>query len=262
MTNFLNCAQGGSGGFSWYKTSSTTIPTKLMNLDNNKNISDLNDVSCATVTTTGNVSCASVSATGNVSCATISTTGNVNIASTTSSTSQTSGALTVAGGVGIVGTLNVLGDSNFTNNLSCGSFSTAGNFYTQSFNNMSNYTVRGYSYKSGGVVYHTWSASNGTSNTNNNFSFVLPTNCIAMQSLYCYYTSGTNTYQGITPYYYMQSTSTMWNQNIGSTIGNASVAQPSTTTINGTGPFYYYVVLNTPTNNTDYIYFTFNIWMY
>ena len=127
---------------------------------------------------------------------------------------------------------------------------------------MSNYTVRGYSYKFSGVVYHTWSASNGTSNITNNFSFSLPINCIAMQSQYCYYTSGTNNNKGITPYNYMQSTSTTWTQYIGATLGNGSVYQPSTTTISGTDPFYYDVVLNTPTNNTDYIYFTFNIWMY
>jgi len=60
MTNFFNCAQSGPGGFSWYITNSTNIPTKLMNLDNNCNLSNLKDVSCATIT------CNTISASGSL----------------------------------------------------------------------------------------------------------------------------------------------------------------------------------------------------
>jgi len=83
MTNNLNCSQGGHGGFSFYKTSSKAISTKLINLDNNCNLSDLNNiaasghVSCVSATATDSVSCASLTSTGTVSCASVTTTGNI-----------------------------------------------------------------------------------------------------------------------------------------------------------------------------------------
>jgi len=53
---------------------------------------------------------------------------------------------------------------------------------------------------------------------------------------YSYYTTGTYALQRITPYYYLKSNATTWNQNIGTTIGSFN-AQPTTTTITGTNPY-------------------------
>jgi hypothetical protein len=48
-TGFLNCGQGGAGGFEWYRTNHNTAPTKLMELDDQANLYGLNTVTCNNV---------------------------------------------------------------------------------------------------------------------------------------------------------------------------------------------------------------------
>ena len=59
----------------------------------------------------------------------------------------------------------------------------------------------------------------------------------------------------------MQSSPTNFNQNIGTTIGSFN-AQPTGSVTLSSGTFNYNCTLNVPSNNNDYIYFTFNIWFY
>ena len=137
-------------------------------------------------------------------------------------------------------------------------------------NNSKYITIRGFSYKSSGttqytspgVVYNSFKSSfDQTTYTNSSFSFVVPDGCISICSQYSYYTTGTYNFQGITPYYYMQSSPTNFNQNIGTTIGSFN-AQPTGSVTLSSGTFNYNCTLNVPSNNNDYIYFTFNIWFY
>ena len=99
-TVFLNHCQGGAGGFDWYTIGAYHYRSNLMYLDDNKNLSLLNNISCNSLTVSGNVTCATLELTGDFSCDNISsqvmflcndisTTGDINISSTTSSTSQT-----------------------------------------------------------------------------------------------------------------------------------------------------------------------------
>jgi len=49
-TTFVNCGQGGAGGFSWYCTNYNTVPHKLMTLDSGANIFDVNNINCTSIT--------------------------------------------------------------------------------------------------------------------------------------------------------------------------------------------------------------------
>jgi len=59
-TAFLNHSAGGSGGFNWWTIGILHNRINLMYLDDNKNLSLLDDVSCVSVTATGAMSCNSI----------------------------------------------------------------------------------------------------------------------------------------------------------------------------------------------------------
>ena len=63
-TVFLNHSAGGSGGFNWWNVGTLHNRINLMYLDDSKNLSLLNNISCASVTATGAISCSTVNATG------------------------------------------------------------------------------------------------------------------------------------------------------------------------------------------------------
>ena len=159
----------------------------------------------------------------------LTTKGNIVSSSTIYSSSPGTGALIIAGGAGINGNLNIGGSLTTPT-------ATMTSLKCLTFNNMCNITIRGYSNKTSGVASHSWTSSQGTTSTANNFSIILPTNCISMCSQYSYYTTNTYSFQGITPYYYSKASAISWVQNIDTTIGSFN-AQPSTSTITGTDPF-------------------------
>jgi len=59
-TAFLNHSAGGSGGFNWWTVGIYHYRSNLMYLDDARNLSLLNNISCESVTATGNVTCASL----------------------------------------------------------------------------------------------------------------------------------------------------------------------------------------------------------
>ena len=65
-TVFLNHSQGGAGGFDWYTIGAYHYRSNLMYLDDAKNLSLLNNISCVSVSATGNISCATLELTGDM----------------------------------------------------------------------------------------------------------------------------------------------------------------------------------------------------
>jgi hypothetical protein len=67
---FLNYGQSGAGGFSFYTTNNGTPalsgPTQLMKLDSSKNLSLLNNISCASITCSGTIQGATINNTGSI----------------------------------------------------------------------------------------------------------------------------------------------------------------------------------------------------
>ena len=94
---------------------------------------------------------------------------------------------------------SISGTLSTTQELNCGTKITTPITFSPFLNNSKYVTVRGYSYKSSGVVNHYHKHSDDqTTLISSQFSIALPTDCISMCSQYSYYTTGTNSFQGVT----------------------------------------------------------------
>ena len=245
ITNNNTLNQVGTSTFTGLITSNNGITNNNNAITNNNTLNQVGTSTFTGLITSNGINCTSLLASG-----------IVNITDTTQTTSESTGSLVVSGGVGITKNLNCKGNANFTNNLSCGTFSTTTittvDLYSPGFNDSVYIRITGYTTKTSGVVTHYWksSYSPSTSNVTNNFVYRLPDSCISMCSQYNFYKTGgsSGASQGITPYYYMKIGNNTWNENIATTIGNY-YHQPTGSNCTydyGTGFSFYGAYFNVP----------------
>ena len=139
----------------------------------------------------------------------------------------------------------------------------SGNLNVLYVNNNKLYNIRGYTTKTSGVVSYSYLlSSNQTTYTTSSSTFPIDNGCFSIGIIYTYYTQAAANYQGYTPYSVLRYGTTGWITN-GATAANtlgALQCQPlfNVSSDNTTLTIYH----TAPTNNGDYVYFTYRIEMY
>ena len=218
---------------------------------------ELNELLPSSITTTTlsatNAVCSTLNSTS-ITSGTLSTSGLTNTGTTSLN------GVTVNGNASITGSISATLDSTFSGIL------TLPSLYSPYLNGSKYVTIRGTSTKTSGSYTHSYTSSENNNSTTytaySGFTILIPTNCISMLSQYSYYTTGSVSYQGIQPFYYIKYNSTTWIENKGTVIGAAQYIPTGRILTITADTFEYDLTFSNPVSNGDVIYYTFNVWMY
>ena len=171
---------------------------------------------------------------------------------------------------GNLSTLGAIQSDSLTvsNAVSCGAIScssitiiNSGAFNSVYRNNIKNYNIKGYSSKGSNVNNYSWLLSSDQSTyTTSSIALAIDSGCFSISVLYTYYSTGTYSYQGATPYYIIKFSNGSWiidGGNSANTQGSFE-CQPNFSVSSGNLNITHNAVLN----NNDFVYFFYKIEMY